>query len=149
MTRINHNFLTEKTYFASVISSNRRAYHFPDLQSWDFKGFKSRHIRAWSIPEFAMSLSELHKALIWHDLSPLKSHKFKMHNSERLKNKSCCFSCSLQDYLIGNWSFHTVSSQDFRSFRLSFFLSKIVQLKFFCEITNHTIFFQNGLALWL
>ena len=34
---------------------------------------------------------------------------------------------------------HTVSSQDFRSFCfLSVFLSKIVQLKFFCEITTYT-----------
>jgi hypothetical protein len=34
---------------------------------------------------------------------------------------------------------HTVSSQDFRSFHfLSFFLSKTVQLKFFCEITTFT-----------
>ena len=34
---------------------------------------------------------------------------------------------------------HTVTSQDFRSFCfLSVFLSKIVQLKFFCEITTYT-----------
>ena len=34
---------------------------------------------------------------------------------------------------------HTVSSQDFRSFHFqSFFLPKIVQLNFFCEITTFT-----------
>ena len=41
--------------------------------------------------------------------------------------------------IISKWRRHTVSSQNFRSFCfLSFFLSKIVQLNFFCEIVTYT-----------
>ena len=54
-------------------------------------------------------------------------------------------------------SFHTVSSQDFRSFCfLSFFLWKIMPLNFFCEIATFTSrlllfdnFFLTGLDYWL
>ena len=47
---------------------------------------------------------------------------------------------------------HTVSSQDFRSFFfLSVFLSKNVQLKFFCEITTYTsrlLSFDKFFPIW-
>ena len=53
-----------------------------------------------------------------------------------------CISISTALALVCISSFllsHTISSQDFCSFRfLSFFLSKIVQLKFFCEIKRYT-----------
>ena len=47
---------------------------------------------------------------------------------------------------------HTVSSQDFRSFSiLSVFLSKNVQLNFFCEITTYTsrhLSFDQFFSIW-
>ena len=51
-------------------------------------------------------------------------------------------------FINSNWVFrsgpfrskHTVSFQDFCSFRfLSFFMSRIMQLKFFCEITSRLL----------
>ena len=67
-----------------------------------------------------------------------------VNNCERIfrikKNEAKEFGIHEVFNIVNHTAVHcTVSSQDFRSFRFwSFFLSKILQLNFFCEITTYT-----------
>ena len=82
-------------FYSFAISSNIQTLLFSwawILKFWDFKGLKSCHIRAWSSTEGSnkasfcfFNSSELQQAFIWHDLSPLKYHKFKIQAQENNK----------------------------------------------------------------
>ena len=70
-------------------------YYFPELEFWIWE-FEIFQKRAWcssqgsnSKMEHYLNPSEPLLALIWHDLSPLKSHNFKIQAQEN--NEVCLF----------------------------------------------------------
>ena len=93
----NWRFKSFKGGFYSVIFSNKRTLLFSwawILKLRDFKGLKSCQIRAWSDSEVTYRVAKLSLIwafkttsgpFMWHDLSPLKSHNFKIQAQENNK----------------------------------------------------------------